>query len=99
MRTKMSAAFPVILLSRVLDALGQELLEASDDEVVEAARSLGMRPEMKGSAAFAGLRYGVRPQWSDFFDPEAGRLPGRNDAAIGAAPRGKARPHRPLGSK
>jgi hypothetical protein len=74
MRTKVSLSLPVMLLGRVLDALGQELLEASDEEIIEAARSLGMRPEMQGSAAFAGLRYGFRPQWSDFFDVEMGHL-------------------------
>jgi hypothetical protein len=36
-------------------------------EVIGAAHSLGMNPHMKGSAAFAGLKYSGKPQMSDFF--------------------------------
>jgi len=32
----------------------QEILAASDAEIVEAAKELGMKPDMKGSAAFRG---------------------------------------------
>lgn len=44
-------------LERILNALEQELIEASEAEILEAANDLGMKPGMKGSAAFLGLRY------------------------------------------
>lgn len=52
---------------RVLEALGQELIDATDDELLEAARDLGMDPTMRGSAAFIGLKYPAIPRLSDFF--------------------------------
>ena len=68
MRTKVIRVFPETALERILDALERELIEATDAEILEAAHDLGMKPEMKGSAAFLGLRYpGVhRPE--DYFD-------------------------------
>jgi hypothetical protein len=61
-------------LARILEALERELILASDEEVLDAARSLGMDPGMKkGSAAFAGLTYFAKPQLSDFFEFEACR--------------------------
>jgi hypothetical protein len=67
MRTKVTAARPEILLSRLLEALEQELIEASDEEIMAAAADLGMNPRMKGSAAFLGLKYPANPRLSDFF--------------------------------
>jgi hypothetical protein len=55
MRTKVTAARPEVSLSRLLEALEQELIDASDEEIMAAAADLGMNPAMKGSAAFAGL--------------------------------------------
>ena len=68
MRTKVIQVFPETALERILDALERELIEASDADILEAAHDLGMKPQMKGSAAFLGLRYpGVhRPE--DYFD-------------------------------
>ncbi|HEY4444257.1 MAG TPA: hypothetical protein VGN30_08205 [Steroidobacteraceae bacterium] len=71
MRKKLTAARPEISLSRLLEALEQELIEASDDEIMAAAADLGMNPRMKGSAAFAGLKYPANPRLSDFFDMDA----------------------------
>jgi len=51
-----------------LAALEQELIDASDEEIMAAAAELGMNPKMKGSALFAGLKYPARPQLADFFD-------------------------------
>jgi hypothetical protein len=70
MRTKLKrvSASPEARLTRVLDALELELLEASDVEIIAAATDLGMNPQMKGSAVFAGLKYPTRPQLADFFD-------------------------------
>jgi hypothetical protein len=62
---------PVPALNRVLDALANELVEASDEEVLAAAHDLGMRPGMKGSAAFIGLFGPARPKFEEFFDLEA----------------------------
>jgi hypothetical protein len=60
--------FPEQRLERVLEALERELLEATDAEILRSAHDLGMKPEMKGSAAFLGLRYAAaRPQFADFF--------------------------------
>jgi len=60
-------------LARVLEALKQELIDASDEEISAAARELRMNLEMPESAAFAGLTYPARPQLSDFFELEAFR--------------------------
>ena len=40
---------------RLLAALERELIEATDEEILEAASELGMNPAMKGSAAFFGI--------------------------------------------
>jgi hypothetical protein len=39
----------------LLFALERDVLEASDEEILAAARELGMDPTMKGSAAFFGV--------------------------------------------
>jgi hypothetical protein len=48
-------------LERLLLALEDELLQATDEEVLAAAHELGMNPAMKGSAAFFGVTMLVRP--------------------------------------
>ncbi|MGH8318161.1 MAG: hypothetical protein ACREUL_09320 [Steroidobacteraceae bacterium] len=72
MRTKVKTDRSQQVLTRILDAFAQELIDASDEEVLEAAKDLGMDPRMRGSAAFAGLIYPVpgHLQLSDFFDVE-----------------------------
>jgi hypothetical protein len=42
-------------LERLLAALERDLLDATDEEILAAARELGMNPAMKGSAAFFGV--------------------------------------------
>jgi hypothetical protein len=60
--------FPETSLERVLNALERELVEASDADILEAANDLGMKPGMKGSAAFLGLRYAsATRRTEDFF--------------------------------
>jgi hypothetical protein len=71
MRIKVRVALPEIALTHILDAFGQELIDASDEEIMEAAKYLGMNPHMKGSAAFLGLTFPAKLQVSDFFDVEA----------------------------
>jgi hypothetical protein len=44
----------------LLAALERDLLEATDEEILEAAGDLGMNPVMKGSAAFFGVTVGPR---------------------------------------
>ena len=71
MRTKVRRPSADVALTRILIALEQELIDASDEEVMQAAKDLGMDPTMRESAAFAGLTYTGQPQLSDFFDMEA----------------------------
>ncbi len=47
---------PDVGLERLIHGLEQELLAAPDEEFVAGARDLGMKPEMKGSAAFMGIK-------------------------------------------
>lgn len=70
MRTKVKSISSELTLTRVLDAFAQELVHASDEEIVAAASELGMDLK-EWSAAFAGLTYPARPQLADFFDLEA----------------------------
>ena len=67
MRNKVKVGSPDVALTRLLEALGQELIDASDEEIMAAAKDLGMDPKMRGSAAFAGLKYPFKAQLSDFF--------------------------------
>jgi len=71
MRTKLTPATSTAALGRMLDQLDRELIEASDEDILEAARDLGMNPLMKGSAAFIGLRVPAMAQFADFFDSDA----------------------------
>jgi hypothetical protein len=61
---------PAAALARVLDALEHELIDASNEEIMDAATDLGMKPMMKGSAAFMGLNYPGSARFADFFDSE-----------------------------
>jgi len=55
-------------LTRILEALELELIDATDEEILEAAKDLGMDPKMKGSAAFLGLKFPVTWSPEDFFE-------------------------------
>ena len=57
MHPKVTAIHQATAFERVLEALAKELVDATDDELIEAARDLGMDPSMRGSAAFIGLKY------------------------------------------
>jgi hypothetical protein len=70
MRTEVKRVFPQEALERVLAGLERELIEATEEEILEAAHDLGMKPEMKGSAAFLGLRFSAVPRAEDFFNTE-----------------------------
>ncbi|HEV2704220.1 MAG TPA: hypothetical protein VGV09_21525 [Steroidobacteraceae bacterium] len=47
---------PDVGLERLIHGLELELLEAADEEFMAGAKDLGMNPEMKGSAAFIGVK-------------------------------------------
>jgi hypothetical protein len=67
MPAQMTVVWPEIALARIHDAVERELLAASDAEIMEAAKELGMNPTMQGSAAFAGLKYPIeRRDWVRF---------------------------------
>jgi hypothetical protein len=69
MRSKVRMALAeVAVLSRILEGLEQELVDATDEEILEAAKDLGMKPLMRGSAAFMGVTSPTRWHVSDFFD-------------------------------
>jgi hypothetical protein len=71
MRTEVKAPLPEQVLTRILEAFGQELINATDEEILQAAKDLGMNPQMKGSAAFLGLTFPAKWQLADVFDIEA----------------------------
>lgn len=56
-------------LDRLIDALADDLAQASDEEVLQACADLGMKPDMRGSAAFFGLK-GPSISLAEFFDSE-----------------------------
>lgn len=63
---------PDLALERLLAALERELLDATDAEILAAAKELGMDPTMKGSSAFLGVTILVRwpPGWRDVEVPD-----------------------------
>jgi hypothetical protein len=65
---KVTLSDPASALIRLLDALADDLIDSSDEEIMQAAKDLGMDPQMKGSAAFSGLKYRSTPRLSDFYD-------------------------------
>lgn len=97
MRTKMIQVFPETALERILEALERELVEATDEELLAAAHELGMKPQMKGSAAFLGLRYPtVRLSGEDLLTIAAARTAQRLPDLRGPPGRGpEAPPSRP----
>lgn len=68
MPAKIKAISPELKLTRILRSLEQELIDASDEDLMQAARDLGMNPKMKGSAAFLGVRYPDKMRMADFFE-------------------------------
>lgn len=47
---------PEVRLERLLEALSADAVEASDAELLETCAELGIKPAMKGSIAFLGLK-------------------------------------------
>lgn len=70
MRKNMTRVSPETALDRVLAGLESELVEATDEEIEQAAADLGMNVRMKGSAAFIGVTYTYPKRMEDIFEPE-----------------------------
>jgi hypothetical protein len=51
----MKTTRPEVGFERVMTALERDLLDATDEQIVSAAKELGMNPTMKGSAALFGV--------------------------------------------
>lgn len=67
----MKTATPEIRLERLVDALSEDLADASDLELLEAAQDLRMDLTMRGTAAFLGVKglyFPYRP--NKFWDSE-----------------------------
>ena len=62
MKTDSARAF-----ERLLIELARELVNATDGEVLEAARDLGMDPTLKGSSAFFGVTLSAWPMFATEF--------------------------------
>ena len=73
MRTKVKTVSPPVRLARLLLALEQELIDASDEDIMEAAGDLGMNPKMKGSAAFIGIKFSDKMRIADFFESDSSK--------------------------
>jgi hypothetical protein len=67
MRSKVKAVSPQLALSRILEALEQELIDVPGEEIIGMALELGMDPRMEASAAYIGLKVPAKPKRSDFF--------------------------------
>lgn len=61
---------------RLLAALQQELIAATDEEILEAASDLGMNPAMKGSAAFFGVTISLDRPFQPGDPSESSEVPG-----------------------
>ena len=70
MRKNMIPISPELALLRVLAGLEKELVDATDEEIEQAAQELGMNIRMKGSAAFAGVLGPMPKRLEDIFDLE-----------------------------
>ena len=68
---------------RLLAALERELIDATDEEILEAAKDLGMNPQMKGSAAFFGITRLARMPFRPDAPDERSDLPNTSNARRG----------------
>jgi hypothetical protein len=95
MRTKIKRIAPDAALLRIMDALAQDAIEASDEEVTQAAAELRMDLNSRESAAFSGLSYFAKPQLSEFFSDLASnslRAPAKEIAGSPRERRGAGHP-------
>jgi len=66
MHNDVRAEFAYSVLARVLEFFDAEISQSSDEEVLGAAADLRMNPRMKGSIAFAGIRFPAHWSEADF---------------------------------
>jgi len=100
MRAKVNKVSSELVLTRTLDAFANELIDASDEEILGVAKNLGMDFRTKTSAAFAGVTYPCPMAAGRFFDLEvprehqlaANRLPNSAPAQPKKAARRSKRP-------
>jgi hypothetical protein len=87
----MKTTSPELTLERTLLALERDVLDATDEELMTAARELGMNPTMKGSAAYFGVtllaRLQARPRAPDKQEAPPDRRSTKSDGRRGAASR------------
>lgn len=76
----------VTAFDRVIDALAEDLITSTDEELLQAAGDLGMDPSSRGSAAFAGIKYPATWTYSDFFNAIQRPDPLSNDKRKNALP-------------
>ena len=60
----MNKPHPARALANTLHMLEQELLAATDEEVLQVAAAIGLKPDRKGSIALAGFSTTVLPATS-----------------------------------
>jgi hypothetical protein len=70
MPRQVTKASPERRLQRVLAALESELLQASDEEVRQAAGDSGIDPDMQGSIAWLGIFFAGTRRFDEVFDME-----------------------------
>jgi hypothetical protein len=56
----MTTRRPELGFERLLAALGQDLLDATDEEILDVANELGQKPAMRGSMALLGVTFAIR---------------------------------------
>jgi hypothetical protein len=56
----MTTTRPELGFERLLEALGQDLLDATDEEILAVTNDLGQKPGMKGSIALLGVTFAWR---------------------------------------
>ncbi len=86
----MNKARPDLEFERVLNALERDLISATDEEILAAAKELGMNPNMKGSAAFFGVTLLVRPSCGALSLAASEDVMGRHAASHRRRPKGDA---------
>jgi hypothetical protein len=82
---------PYVRLERLLEVLSEEIAVATDAEILAACAELKMKPEMKGSMAFLGLRSPYFPYRHWVFSSES---PASTDPTARPGARPESRPRR-----
>jgi hypothetical protein len=89
---------PELGLERVLAALEQDLLLATDEEILDVATEMGLKPDMRGSIALAGVTFTAQVNFPLKATKKArptkreGHEPGEQLGNTDGAPRSRRRP-------